>query len=126
MAPVVTVPRPITADLARAVIGPDDPAVTRRVIVIRRCIVEPPMKEMPVKVVPVMREAVATVENMSGTKTAAADHCTAASKSASGSLIPAAISSARTSGSEARPRMSGSSLPFLSPPGSVACCAKKI
>src|SRR5215203_558920 len=76
MAPVVTVPRPIPTDLARAVIGPDHPAVTRRVVVGRR-IVEPPVKEMPV-----MREAVATVENMSATKTAAAYHCTAAAKSA--------------------------------------------
>jgi hypothetical protein len=40
------------------------------------------MKEMPVKVVPVMREAVATVEGRADAKTTAADHRTAASKAA--------------------------------------------
>lgn len=54
VAPVV-VPRPIAADLARAVIGPDDPAVAARIIVIGRRVVEAPVKMVPV------REAVSAV-----------------------------------------------------------------
>ena len=48
---VVAMPRTVTADLARAVIGPDDPAVAVRGVVIGRRVVGVPVKEvLPVEV----------------------------------------------------------------------------
>src|SRR3954452_11063159 len=51
MTPVAMMPRPIAADLARAVMGPDHPAVAVRIIIRRvvgRRVIEAPMQMMPV------------------------------------------------------------------------------
>ena len=65
-------PVPMVADAARAVVGPDDPAATMRVVVIRVIIVIRPI-EVPVKVAvpePAMAKA-AAVKNMRGSEAAA-------------------------------------------------------
>ena len=75
---VMPMPRPIAADLARSVIGPDHPAVAvrigviARIIVVGRC-VEAPMEMM----VPVMRRhAIAAVTDAAEAMTAAMeDRC---------------------------------------------------
>ena len=75
--PVVMVPpRPIAADPARSIIGPDDPAVAVRIIVvwiiIRRCVVEPPMEVMmPVEVGPVGVAVAAMMKSMEAAVTIA-------------------------------------------------------
>ena len=58
---VVPVPRAITADLARPVIGPDDPAVTARVIIIGRRVIGRSVEEAPVEVMAVVNMTVAAV-----------------------------------------------------------------
>src|SRR3979409_949455 len=72
-------PRPIAADLARAVISPDDPAVAVRIIVIGRRIVEPPMKMVPVRD-PMVKAAPA--EYVTRAKAAAIEGRTAVTKTA--------------------------------------------
>lgn len=70
MAPVVMMPRAIAADLARTVIGPDDPAVRVRVIIIGRRIVEVPVKAVVPEREPAVAKAPA-MENMTASKPAA-------------------------------------------------------
>jgi hypothetical protein len=76
VAPVVVMPRAIAADLARAVIRPDHPAVTVRIVRIRRRIVETPVEMVPVKAL-AMREPVSAI-----TKAAAVDDMSAAKSAA--------------------------------------------
>ena len=93
---VVAIPWTITADLARAVIGPDDPAVAVRGVVIGRRVVDLPVEEvMPVEVLPVaiaprvnpVEAAITAVENRRGViaaavETAAMEGCSTAVKTA--------------------------------------------
>jgi len=83
MAPMVVAPVAIVTDPPRAIIGPDDPAVTVRVIIVGRRIVGRRIVEVLVKmVVPEREPAVAkaaAVENMRGSKPGAVKHRAAAS-----------------------------------------------
>jgi hypothetical protein len=70
-------PRPIAANLARSMIGPDDPAAAVGIIVvwiiIRRCVVEPPMEVMmPVEIGPVGVAVSAMMKSMEAAVTIAA------------------------------------------------------
>jgi hypothetical protein len=83
MAPVVVAPVAMVTDAPRAIIGPDDPAVTVRVIIVGRRIVEVLVKA--VVVVPEREAAVvkaATMENMSGSNPGATKHRATASEDA--------------------------------------------
>src|ERR1700716_1097750 len=76
VAPImVTQPRPIAADLARAVIGPDHPAVTARIGVGARVVVMGRCGEPRVKMMmPVMRRcAIPAVTDPAGAKAAAVE-----------------------------------------------------
>src|SRR3954469_5892461 len=93
MAPVVTIPRTIAADLARPVIGPDHAAVAVPVAMVIRVSViarrvESPVKMMPVvEVRPVIDVAIsvahaAATEDRRGAKAAAMDRNAATSEPA--------------------------------------------
>ena len=78
VAPVVMMPRTMAADFARAVLGPDDPAVAVRVIIGRRVAIAR-TEVVPVRE-PISAVAIAaTAENMRGAKPAATEHGAAAS-----------------------------------------------
>jgi hypothetical protein len=84
MTPIVmAMPVAIVADPARAIIGPDHPAavvrIVIRVVVIGR--VEVPVKAMVPKREPAVADT-ATVENMSGAKSAAMEHRAATAETA--------------------------------------------
>src|SRR3981189_1671997 len=101
MAPVVMIPRAIAADLARAVIGPDHPAVAR-VIIGRPVTIVARMKMAPVReavspvVIPAIAISTAAVD-MSGAEAAAAEHGAPTAKTAAvkrGATAPESAASA--------------------------------
>jgi hypothetical protein len=76
VAPVVAMPVAIAADPARAVIGPDHPALAVRVVIIGGRVEEPPVETMAVH-----EAKAAATENMSRTKPATVEHGAAGSES---------------------------------------------
>ena len=101
VAPVVVMPRVIAADLARAVIRPDHPAVTVRIVRIRRRIVETPVEVVPVKAL-AMREPVsaitkaAAVDDMSAAKSAAVKRCATAVEASTSAAVETAAAMTTT------------------------------
>jgi hypothetical protein len=83
VAPVVVMPVVVAmvTDAPRAVIGPDHPAVAWVIVVVRRPIVEMPVKAVVPEPEPAMAKT-AAMENMRASKPAAMEHRAAATKAA--------------------------------------------